>query len=350
MKYDFQNSDIKLKLVNGSFGDPSVYTFLNQSGEAILFDLGSIDNLSPREILKINYIFVSHTHMDHFMGFDRLLRVQLPHGINITIVGPEGIAKNIQGKLQGYTWNLIDPDQIKIRVLELEKEKISETIISNTNNFEIVLKGKDPQPSVVNGRGNFQFKYVELDHYIPVISYKITFPEKYRVKNDRILQLGFEPGPWISVLQKKVAEKLWADLVEIAPDDQRTVKELTDKFLENLSPLSIVFVTDIGFTKKNLEALQKTFGSASILICEANYDEPDFQKAIQKMHLTNYQAALIGKMLKVETYIPFHFSNIYISDGKNHEEKSKNKFSQLANLSHQELENRLAKELEKKSD
>src|SRR5262249_58483699 len=73
----------------------------------MLFDLGRLDRLSVGEILKLSDVFVSHTHIDQFIGFDHLLSSALHREQDLRLFGPNGIIENVRGKLAGYTWNLI---------------------------------------------------------------------------------------------------------------------------------------------------------------------------------------------------------------------------------------------------
>src|SRR5687767_2025086 len=92
-------------LVNGRFGDPALYVeTLHQRG-ALLFDLGDLTPLSARDLLRITHVFVTHTHMDHFIGFDALLRVSVGRDKTIRMVGPAGFIDRVHHKLQSYEWD-----------------------------------------------------------------------------------------------------------------------------------------------------------------------------------------------------------------------------------------------------
>ena len=95
-------------LVNGRTGDPALYIETMFERRAVLFDLGDIGALSPRDIQRLGQVFVSHTHIDHFVGFDRLLRVLVGRDQAVHLYGPEGFIERVRHKLASYSWNRVD--------------------------------------------------------------------------------------------------------------------------------------------------------------------------------------------------------------------------------------------------
>ncbi|HKZ56748.1 MAG TPA: MBL fold metallo-hydrolase, partial [Thermodesulfovibrionales bacterium] len=65
------------RMINGPFEDPCLFIRIIREKRAFLFDIGSIDRLKSGDLQKITDVFVTHTHIDHFIGFDTLLRALL---------------------------------------------------------------------------------------------------------------------------------------------------------------------------------------------------------------------------------------------------------------------------------
>src|SRR6476660_2774867 len=95
------------QLLNGRTGDPAVYVETLFEGRTLLLDLGDLSALPPRKILRLDQAFVSHTHIDHFVGFDRMLRLLVGREKTVRLCGPRGFIERVQHKLSAYEWNLV---------------------------------------------------------------------------------------------------------------------------------------------------------------------------------------------------------------------------------------------------
>jgi ribonuclease BN (tRNA processing enzyme) len=135
-------------LVNGRYDDPTVYVETLFEKRSLLFDLGEVFSLSPRKIRRIDQIFVSHAHIDHFVGFDHLLRLLIGQEKSVKLFGPSGFAGRVFHTLQAYRWNLrMEPDA---RIINLE------TAVTRSN--DLAYKGINYRVSPENAACLAAFK------------------------------------------------------------------------------------------------------------------------------------------------------------------------------------------------
>ncbi len=317
---------IECTLVNGVNGDPSVFTFFNQTGDALLFDLGSLDALTNRELLKVRHALVSHTHIDHFIGFDRWLRVNIPHGRDLEISGPTGIIENVRGKLLGYTWNLLEADQIKFRVHEIDTlGRVKTALLSNNHGYRPQmlppiepLTGPQVRPLpdkpaafITNLKDKSRIEAVCLDHGIPSVAYLCQSPLRFNVNTDELDRLKLTPGPWIRNLQIAIAEGDFERKIDTENGQTFTAKDIGAQILTYSAPRAVGYLTDIIFSLDNLTRVRNLMLDVELLICETNFRDADHAKAAKKKHLTTKQAAIIAAYIKADQLRVFHISNVY---------------------------------------
>jgi ribonuclease Z len=142
-----------------------------------MFDFGELNALSPRDLLKITHVFVTHTHMDHFIGFDSLLRIFLGREKELHIFGPSGFFKQVEGKLAGYTWNLVNEYETNftLRVTEVHQKKTLTRIYVCKDRFK--PQGQQiskPFSGILWKEQAFYVEAVILDHRIPCLGLSLV--------------------------------------------------------------------------------------------------------------------------------------------------------------------------------
>jgi len=313
-------------LVNGRYGDPTVYVETLFEKHSLLFDLGEIASLSPRKIRRVDQIFVSHAHIDHFIGFDHLLRLLVGHEKTVRLYGPPGFAERVLHKLQAYQWNLVEsyPCDLVFVVSELE----TPTSIS-TKRFRL-RRAFAAEPSVSSktlagalcDEPTHRVSAAIPEHGTPCLAFALREAAHVNIWKNRLSERGLPVGPWLRWLKKAVVEGRPDDhLIRI---DHTAGTAASDGRLERLGSLrelltvtagqKIAYITDVADTPANRAAIVALVQNADILFIEAAFAGADSALARDRAHLTTTAAGEIAREANVHRVEPFHFSPRYVGD------------------------------------
>lgn len=312
------------KLVNGPFGDSALYIEFAFERRAVMFDIGEIQPLPPRKALKVTHVFVSHAHMDHFMGFDRLLRICVGRDRHLHVFGPQGMVAQVGHKLAAYTWNLVLNYATDFTV---EATEVSGSGRGRRARFRCRngFRPEDEGPvyfqdHVLLDEDLFRVRFAELDHKIPCLAFALEEKRHVNVWKNRLQELGLPTGPWLRDLKVAMAREL-ADDVPIrvwwAHEGQVRERFLPLGFLKEhvlrLSPgQRIVYVVDALFSPANAQRIVDLAQNADVLFIEAAFLSADAQQAAEKYHLTAAQAGELARRAGVKRVVPGHFSARYV--------------------------------------
>ena len=306
------------RLVNGPFGDPGLHVGLRWQGTALQFDLGRLDRLPAAEVLKLTHVFVSHTHIDHFIGFDRVVRLFLARAATVELFGPPGIIGNVIGKLAGYTWNLVDGYPFVLRVHEVERHQVRSVQLRATTAFAMEEIGSTPFDGVLHDEPAFSVRAVHLDHRIPCLGFAVVEKAHLNVRKDVLERLGIPAGPWLNALKQAIraahpAETpitaAWRDSGGRQQRDFE-LRELRDLVVETPGQ-KLAYVVDTLFSQPNAARVVELARDADVFFCESLFLDADRDQALKRYHLTARQAGTLGRMAKVKRLEVFHFSPRY---------------------------------------
>lgn len=319
------------RLVNGPFGDPGLLVELRWQGSAVLFDLGRNDGLPAAELLKVSHVFVSHTHMDHFIGFDRMLRLFLNRDKRLYLYGPEGIADCVAGKLKGYVWNLTESYPFVIDVTEITSDGASRAVFRACTGFEreeselLPAQQAKPDPSEPAGtpilvdEGHFRVRAAITNHRIPCLAFAIDEPTHLNVDADALSKAGLAPGRWLKDLKTALRDEQPDDTpieVELPGREQgeRSLGELRS-LVRITEGQKLGYIVDTRFIPENLAVLLPVMHKSDVLYCESPFLDEDRDQAALRYHLTAAEAGTIGRMSRARRLKVFHYSPRYQGRG-----------------------------------
>lgn len=327
-------------LVNGPFGDPAVYVDFLHERRAILFDLGDISLLPPRKILRVSDIFVSHTHIDHFIGFDHFVRVCLGRDKRVRIFGPPGFVDRVEHRLAAYTWNLVEnyPTDFTLTATEIHEDGtavaaefhcLRRFVREARRSFRI-------DAGVLLDDGVITVRACPLDHRTPSLAFVIEEKEHVNIIKNRLEELGLPVGPWLTRLKQAIVRKdapatpftvQWREGGE-ARERVMLLGDLQEAIVHIVRGQKIAYVTDAVYSEQNAARIISLAGAADYLFIEATFLHEEAERAAEKCHLTARQAGEMARAARVGRVVPFHFSAKYKGEGERLERELEEAFSE----------------------
>ena len=310
-------------LVNDPFGDPGLYIDFLFARRALLFDLGDLRQLPSRKLLRVSHIFVSHTHVDHFIGFDQLVRVCLGRDKNIHLYGPPGFVDQVWHRLAAYTWNLVQNYPTDFTVVAAEAHPDGKVMVAEFH----CRKGFMPEQvraetlhdGVLLDEQAFRVRSAFLDHRIPCLAFALEEKNHVNIMKNRLAELGLAVGPWLTELKEAVLRgepdefqfRAWWRGESGVVERRIPLGELKREILRIVPGQKIAYVTDCAYTPDNAERIVALARGADYLFIETTFLHEEEARAAEKKHLTARQAGLLAREAGAVRVIPIHFSAKY---------------------------------------
>lgn len=317
----------QVHLANGLFGDPLVHLRPVRERDAVLFDLGRASSLPTKVLHRVGLVLLSHAHMDHFFGFDELLRSLLGTPREVSFVGPPGTAERIASRIGGYTWNLIEdrPSEPGTgrAISGLERRpprfRITELRGDAAHGFALVPGrpledlGSRPAPDgLVHEARTFTVRATALAHRdIASLAYLVTERPRLAVRPEAVAARGLSPGVWLDRLKHAVAGQELEGTVDVGDGRRLPVRELARDLLLEREGQRVAYVTDSADIPSNRARIVGLARGVDLLICEATFTREDEDRARETAHLPAFAAAELAREAGVGRLLPFHLSPRY---------------------------------------
>ncbi|MEP0263560.1 peptidase [Dokdonia sp.] len=273
------------------------YNYICECGEA--------KALTVKECQNTKAIFISHTHIDHFVNFDTILRHQIGSKQRVIICGPTDITQQVQSRIQSYRWNLIAEDAITYEIREIQSDRTIKRAELKPPFWEITpLENLSQDAVYLNDL--FEVEYTILDHKTDTIAYLFKGLDKTKID---LQKGGFKGGIWVKDLKNAFeTNDPHCDIIL----EEKTYKA-SDLFhlIEVKKGKKLGVIMDHAASPSNHKNILTTFKNADQVFIESFYKVEDKERAISNYHSYSSESGRIMKECQIKEAIPVHFSRKY---------------------------------------
>jgi len=260
--------------------------YYSEKKETLLFDCGEGTQkqlmLAGISFMKIDKIFITHWHADHFAGLIPLLQTMS-----------------------------LEKRKKELKIFAPEAEKFVSNILSLGYfgcRFPVIpinVPFHGDKPTLIDETEDYQVFSIPVFHSVPSVAYAFKEKDRWSIDLTKMKKLGLKRGYWLKKL-KKFGKAEYKG------------KEIKIEEIANLKKgLKVVYSGDT----KPCDNVVKISEEADVLIHDGTFLEEESSKA----HADVKQAARIAKKAEVKQLILTHISRRY-TDAKELEENAKKIF------------------------
>lgn len=305
----------------GLIDDPLLLLRTRADGRHLMFDCGQVHHLAKRTFTNLEAIFISHAHMDHWMGIDSVVRQLIAAGKTVDIFGAPGIIDKFEHKLRGYDWNLAEDYWSCFRVHDVDSDRIRSALFDGADSFIRNPLGEQSR----DGLTIFQNDFVEVlsdscDHRIASLIFRINERPSFSIDRQKLAEMKLVPGRWLADLkrcylhQQDIPEELTLIRKDSGEEREvrvRDVKQLVADLIRPKRQQAIGYISDIGYTTSNRQRIVSLLKGVDLLCCECTFLKEAKDRARTSWHLCTDDVNELLSELKPKFFLPMHLSRSY---------------------------------------
>lgn len=301
-----------VRLVNGSIGDPVLYLDYPGSNNALLFDGGDNARLTMSELADLEAMFITHHHVDHFIGLDRVIRANIDQDKTLHIFGPIGTIQKISDRVRSYEYPFFPFQKIVLEIHELLPGVIRTGILNCTKHFPPPDIHERPWVGrVCYENASLAVEAVHADHTVPCLAFAMAEKRGYHPDPERLTQGLLRPGNWIGEVLRLLRSGAAEDTILHIQGGQFTLRSLADAYCVESPGARVAYITDTFWSEDVRPQLVQLAKGAWRLYCDSFYAAAQSREAAKHRHMQAPQTAELAKLAKVEQLVLIHFSTRY---------------------------------------
>jgi ribonuclease Z len=302
----------EIRLVNGSVGDPVLFIDYPGTDDALLFDAGDNGRLDTKRLGDLAAVFITHHHVDHFIGLDCIVRANLDRDKILHLFGPDGTIARVYDRIKSYAWQFFAFQKLVLEIHEIVpgKERVGRLEYTRRLPVPEVVESDWSGPALYE-TDDLRVECAFADHTTPCLAFALVEKVGYHPDPEKLDKGVLKRGPWVGeVLNLLRAGAVLDTVVEIG-GGRFTLETLAANYFSASRGARIAYVTDTHWSEEAKPGLLKLAQKASRLYCDSYYAHAQLRQAVTHRHMTATLTAEFAAQAKVEELILMHFAPRY---------------------------------------